>query len=152
MDIISHLYIIFLLFASFDPTVKSVDVVVKEKVFIGQYYTTGYYSPLKFQDAYYSWSYEKDKRMNCGEGSCFHTADGYELSAKDELAVVACPRDIDMGTHLFIEWLWEVVCHDRGGSIAKKRLDVWNGIGDTGLNNIKKWAFRDGIYKVYQYK
>ena len=54
MDIISHLYIIFLLFASFDPSVTSQDVVVREKVYIGQYYTTGYYSPLRFQDKYYS--------------------------------------------------------------------------------------------------
>lgn len=129
----------------FTPTPQPV---VIEREYIWLYHTTGYYAPLRGQSRYYLGSYEADFHKNC-QGSCFNTADWYELSAKDEMAVIACPKTFAIGTKFFIEGLWEVVCHDRWGSIKGKRLDIWNGIGEAGLNNIKTWAFRDGLHKVY---
>lgn len=163
MDILSYLYPIFLLFGMFDPLVgtqpmqEPIFVIQEAKThgeYIGEYYTTGYYAPLGDQTRYFDGrTYEQDKTMNCGkDGDCFTTANGYKLSAKDELSIVACPRTFDFGTRLIIEGLGEVVCQDRGGSIKGRRLDIWNGIGQHGLENIERGAFRDGKYKVYLVK
>ena len=72
--------------------------VIPEKEYLGEYYTTGYYSPLGDQDRYFQGrTYAEDVCMNCGcGGDCFTTASGYQLSAIDELSIVACPRGFDM--------------------------------------------------------
>ena len=73
--------------------------------------------------------------MNCG-GDCLHTASGHLLTRDDTWKIVACPPEFKMGTKLHIEDVGDVVCRDRGGAIKKKRLDLWAGIGDEGLDNI----------------
>lgn len=150
MDILSYLYPLYLLFSMMDPSIQLPEVKTLE--YIWEYRTTGYYSPLPWQPKYFLGSYEAEHTMNCGEGSCFSTANGYELSAKDEMEVVACPKNFPMNTRLRIEGLWDVVCRDRGGSIKWKRLDIWNGIAETWYENIRRGAFRDGVYKVYIWK
>lgn len=150
MDILSYLYPLYLLLSMLDPSIQLPEVKTIE--YIGNYRTTGYYAPLPGQDYYFRGSYEADKTMNCGAGSCFHTANWYELSAKDEMSVVACPPSFALGTTLRIEGLGDVVCRDRWWSIKGKRLDIWNGIAETWVRNIKTWAFRDGVYKVYLVK
>lgn len=163
MDILSYLYPVFLLLGLFNPTpvlqpmqepVFVVHEVKETREYLGEYYTTGYYSPLGDQTEYYDGrTYAQDVCKNCGcGGDCFTTANGYQLTAIDELSIVACPRTFDFGEKLEIVGLGVVVCHDRGGSIKGQRLDVWNGIGQHGLENIKRGAFKDGLYKVYRLK
>ena len=110
------------------------------KEYIWVYSISRYYSPMPGQKSYYlGRTYEKDLEMNTS-GDPLVTADGYRLTEKDAHKVVACPQPMKMGTILFIEGIGEVVCHDRGGAIKNKRIDLWAGIGDEGLNNVYKYA------------
>ena len=127
---------------------------VQDKEYLGEFYTTGYYSPLGDQSRYYEGrTYAQDVCKNCGcGGDCFTTASGHTLTAIDELSIIACPSTFDFGERLEIEGLGVVTCRDRGGSIKGRRLDIWNGIGSHGLENIEHAAFKDGLYKVYRLK
>lgn len=80
--------------------------------------------------------YQMDFKVNCS-GDCLVTADGYRLKPEDAMKVAACPPDMPFATRLLIEGIGQVVCHDRGGAIKEKRLDVWAGIGMDGLRNIR---------------
>lgn len=121
---------------------------VPDREYIGVYYTTRYYAPMPWQDAYYSWSYDADYKMNCG-GDCLITANGHKLKNWDEYKVFACPKDLDIWTRLFIEGIWEGQCLDRWWSIKNKRLDVWVGIGDNGVLNLKSRRWYDILRKVF---
>lgn len=84
---------------------------------IGEYSLSRYYTVVPGQRRYYlGRTFEQDFKINC-QGDCFKTANGYQLSQKDEYKVVACPPDIKLGTTLHIEGIGDTVCHDRGGSI-----------------------------------
>lgn len=50
------------------------------------------------------------------------TASGERVQAG---VTVACPRDLPFGTVVNIEGIGERTCHDRGGAIRGKRLDVY---------------------------
>lgn len=54
---------------------------------------------------------------------------GYGITASgktvQEGVTAACPPDLSFGTVLRIEGIGERVCHDRGGAIKGKRLDVY---------------------------
>lgn len=80
--------------------------------FIGEYKTTGYYSPVPGQSRYYV-AYEYDEFVNCF-GSCFTTANGMKLDESMAMQVIACPPNIALGTTLHIYGLGDVVCQDRG--------------------------------------
>ncbi len=125
------------LLITFCPTYR-IEPVNKE--FLDVYNISRYYTPIPGQKSYYlNRSYEEDLAMNTS-GDPFTTADGYVLSEKDTHRVVACPPNFKMGTKLFIEWIGNVVCHDRGWAIKNKRIDLWAGIGDEGKNNIYRYA------------
>lgn len=121
---------------------------VPDREYIGVYYTTRYYAPMPWQDVYYSGSYDNDYRKNCG-GDCLITANGYKLKAWDEYKVFACPKDIPLWTRLFIEGIWEGRCLDRGGYIRNKRLDIWVGIWEDGIENLRSKRANDTLRKVY---
>lgn len=127
---------------------KPVPPVVRPTNFIGQYYTTGYYTPVAGQNRYYSGSFEKDLKMNCS-GDCLVTANGHRLQPGEEYRAFACPKNIKLGTRLRVEGIGTGYCYDRGGSIGKMRLDIWKGIGDEGLDNIYSQERKDGFYSVY---
>lgn len=126
------------------PPVKSTE---KEQKSIGTWKITRYYTPIKDQKRYFSGNFANDFYVNCS-GDCLVTANGYRLAEKDEYKVVACPSTIKFGTHLHIDGIGEVVCHDRGGAIKGKRLDVWAGIGDRGLDNIYARPETSGYHEV----
>ncbi len=118
--------------------------------YLGDFHLSRYYSPMPDQRRYYLHkTYEQDKKMNCGDWSCLDTADWYHLKPGDEFKIVACPPEIKLGTRLNIEGVGIVTCHDRGGSIKGKRLDIWTGIGDKGLTNIWNHSGFPGPRKVY---
>ena len=48
-----------------------------------------------------------------------------------------------------MEGVGEGVCFDRGGSIKNRRLDIWVGIGDNGIQNLYSRNGYDTIRKVY---
>lgn len=122
---------------TFCPT-YSAEVVNKE--YIGVYNVSRYYSPMPGQKSYYlNRTYEADLAMNTS-GDPLVTASGYRLTAQDAHRAVACPPNFKLGTRLFIEWIGNVTCHDRWGAIKGKRLDLWAGIGEQGLENVYRYA------------
>lgn len=117
---------------------------------------TRYYSPIVGQPRYYMGkTYLEDVRMNCGlnkdgtAGDCYHTADGSDVRNYAPLTLAACPPSIPHGTKLKIEMYGIVECHDRGGAIKEKRIDLWAGLGMDGLAVLadKKYACPGGATK-----
>ncbi len=108
------------------------------------WYITRYYSPVEGQKRYFHGSYIKDVEINCGltpEGlpsDCVTTADGHKLEAHQAFKIAACPPTMPFGTRLDIEGIGIVTCHDRGGAIKEKRLDIWAGFGMDALSRLSK--------------
>lgn len=99
------------------------------------YYVSRYYTVVKGQPQYYYGDYETDYRINC-QNDCFKTADGTDLHYKEPFTVLACPRTFPLGTVIELAGIGTAVCHDRGGAIKDKRLDLWVGAGLQGLWNV----------------
>ena len=55
------------------------------------------------------------------------------------LSVLACPPEFKFGQKVYIKGIGVATCHDRGGAIKGKRLDLWAGYGDVGL-----WTLHNG--------
>ena len=101
-----------------------------------------YYSPMEWQPYYYLWrTYQQDFNVNC-QGDCMSTADWYKLKAEDAGKVVACPKEIPLGSKIYITDYWTVICHDRWWAIKKRgkyyQLDIWSWPGFEWLQNILK--------------
>ena len=101
-----------------------------------------YYSVMPNQKRYYNWkSYEEDFKMNCA-GDCLYTANWHKLTDDDMYKSVACPKEYELWTKIYLEWIGEVVCNDRWWKIVmqweKTRLDMWCGVWDTALDNWNK--------------
>lgn len=100
-----------------------------------------YYSVMPNQERYYAnRTYEEDFKINCS-GDPLTTADGHQLKSEEAGHVVACPKEYPLWTKFYVEWVWEVICHDRGWAIVKQwevvRLDIWSGIWDQWRINIE---------------
>ena len=105
-----------------------------------------YYSVMPDQEAYYGWrTYEEDFKINC-HWDCLTTADGHQLNSSEAGLVVACPKEYPLWTRFYVEWLWEVTCHDRWGKIVTQwqsiRLDVRSWIWDEWRLNIQQNRIR----------
>jgi 3D (Asp-Asp-Asp) domain-containing protein len=88
---------------------------------------TAYYTPVKGQDEYATKSFRGDMKLNGG---------GKTSSGKtpEEGMVATDPRVIPTGTELYIpELKLYAVAEDTGEDIKGKRIDVYTGIGETGL-------------------
>lgn len=101
-----------------------------------------YYSVMPNQKRYYNWrSYEEDFKMNCS-GNPLVTANWHQLTDADKYKSVACPKEYPLWTRIYIEWVWEVTCNDRGSAIKTKnwevRIDMRCGIADDALDNWSK--------------
>jgi hypothetical protein len=125
-----------------------------------------YYSPAPNQSKYFSsipwyfsqeyldnfkryeqW-YEMDVCMNCWCQlepiedkklyDCTVPADWKKLKQEEAMKVVACPQEYPLWTRFYIEWLWEVVCRDRGWAIKDNRIDVWMWYWMDAINNWEK--------------
>ena len=134
------------------PIHKQVVVKNDNKVDLGVWRISRYYTPIPNQKSYpYNKTYKRAFAMNC-HGDCLSTASGYKLSNKDVFKVVACPSSIKLGSKLFIEGIGGVKCEDRGGAIKGHRIDLWSGIGDKGISIIKNNPQTAGKHKVYLIK
>ena len=126
--------------------------------YLGEWRITRYYTPVAGQAHYFNgWkgddrtcktanlyyigagsrdpgSYTADLCMQ-SSGDPFITADGTNLRHEEPGRVVACPRAY-LGRTLHIENIGYVHCHDVGGAIKGKRLDVWTGIGEAGYDRM----------------
>lgn len=125
---------------------KTIPVVKSD--YLWYYFTTRYYTPVRWQKKYYSWSYEQDYSKNC-MNDCFSTASGHKLVSGDEYKIFACPKDFERGTKLNIEGVGIGICEDRGWSIKNKRLDIWVGIGDEWIKNLASKRASDTLRRVY---
>lgn len=138
---------------------------------LGIYKITRYYTPMLNQERYL---YEfKDRSKGCTPGNTrwlgyrsrvkgeyaadlcvnssgdkFKTADGKtDLRLETPFRVAACPREMAFGTRLVVEGIGNVTCRDRGGAIRGKRLDIWAGIGDQAILDMKNSP--GGLLNVY---
>lgn len=102
------------------------------------WYITRYYTPVPGQPKYFRDSYEADYQVNCS-GDCFNTSDNTNLHEATPFTVAACPPEMPFGTKLEIEGIGVVTCHDRGGAIKEKRIDVWAGVGVEALAALKRY-------------
>lgn len=112
-----------------------------------------YYSVMPNQSRYYNWrTYEQDFAINCS-GDPMVTSDWHQLNDNEWWKVVACPKDIKLWTKLYIEWIWEVTCHDRWWKIIKQwdtyRIDLWMWVWQAGLDRIYNNSIKWWIYKWY---
>lgn len=101
-----------------------------------------YYSVMPNQKRYYNWrSYEEDFKMNCS-GDPLVTSNWHQLTDADKYKSVACPKEYPLWTRIYIEWVWEVTCNDRGSAIKTKnwevRIDMRCWIADDALDNWDK--------------
>lgn len=105
---------------------------------------TAYYSPLPFQEDYFTGSYEGDLKLN-GNGT--NGADGTEVYP----GMIAAPKNYPFGLQIEIPDFGRVTVHDRGGAIKAAnsnegreydRLDLWMGHGMSGLKRASEWGRR----------
>jgi 3D (Asp-Asp-Asp) domain-containing protein len=146
----------------------AIEPLLREPVKTEVWNVTRYYSPVLGQTRYYRTgkdAYKRDVEMNCGlyspeqlaefrkrgkkvykdgmledgtYGDCVHAAYG-RLEPQDAMKVAACPPEIPFGTKFNIQGIGVVTCRDRGGAIQGRRLDVWAGFSEEGLQNINKY-------------
>lgn len=100
---------------------------------------TAYYNCVEWQDSYYKWNYEAEKKMNW----CWAFAAWWYGLDEHKYNHWACPREYPLGTKLWIDW-WsetygEFTCVDRGSWIQWKHIDLWYWIGQSALDNIRWW-------------
>lgn len=99
-----------------------------------KFVVSGYYSPVKGQDNYYKWNYDKEVVLNWY---------GYRWASGKKVfnGMLAAPKSYSFGTKIYFPgyWVWEVA--DRWGAIVKAwvrwhaydRIDVWMGKWDEAL-------------------
>lgn len=104
----------------------------------GEYVVSAYYSPLPGQERYATGTYVGDIRLN---GGGVVTASGVKV-ADAPGAFVASPSCYSFGTVLEFAGMGNYLVLDRGGAIQGKRLDLWTGYGDEGLNAALAWGKR----------
>lgn len=109
--------------------------VVTTKKLIWEFSLSRYYSVMPNQKRYYNGrTYEEDFKINC-QWDCLYTANWHKLTDDDMYKSVACPKEYPLWTKIYLEWIGEVICNDRGWAINGNRLDMWCWIGDKALDN-----------------
>jgi 3D (Asp-Asp-Asp) domain-containing protein len=109
---------------------------------------TRYYTVLPGQSKYFrAGGFHDDFNMNC-QGDCFVTANGDRLDDSMAGFSFACPPAFPHGTELYLENWGIGVCRDRGSAIQRDKLDVWAGVGETGLNRIYNNDVPTGLWRV----
>lgn len=104
----------------------------------GEYVVSAYYSPLPGQDRYATGTYTGDIRLN---GGGVTTASGVKV-ADAPGAFLAAPSCFEFGEIVELNGMGNYIILDRGGAIKGKRLDLWLGYGDEGLNAALQWGKR----------
>lgn len=112
--------------------------IVKEKKEYIDFSLSRYYTVQPNQSRYYNWrTYEEDFKINC-QWDCLYTANWHKLTDNDMYKSVACPKEYELWTRIYLEWIWEVVCNDRWWAIIWNRIDMRCWIWDKALNNRSK--------------
>lgn len=97
-----------------------------------------YYSVMPEQRRYYlNRSYEEDFKINC-QWDCLYTSNWHKLTDEDMYKSVACPKEYELWTKFYLEWIWIVTCNDRWWAINWNRIDMRCWIGDKALDNWSK--------------
>lgn len=104
----------------------------------GDYVVSAYYSPLPGQERYATGTYTGDIRLN---GGGVTTASGVKV-ADAPGAFLAAPSCFEFGEIVELAGMGNYIILDRGGAIKGKRLDLWLGYGDEGLNAALQWGKR----------
>ena len=101
-----------------------------------------YYSPMPWQSAYFKWSYEADKAINCWPWSCLDTANGTVLDNSMISKTFACRPEIKWKKVrlTFHRWSIEWYCNDVWSAIVQWRIDNRCGIADVWYYNIKNMS------------
>ncbi|MEF3691970.1 MAG: 3D domain-containing protein [Candidatus Moraniibacteriota bacterium] len=88
---------------------------------------TAYYAPKKGQDDYATGSYRGDMKLNGGKKTFTGKVPKVGMVAVD-------PKLIPLGTQIYIPELdLKLVAEDTGGKIKGKRIDIFAGEGEWGL-------------------
>lgn len=125
----------------------------QEEKYIGEFYVSNYYTPVRGQKKYFNGSYQADFYVNC-QGDCTITASGSKLDWTKQRKVLACPPNFKFGTKIKLVFPYDhkehpsgeliATCEDRGGAIKNKRLDLWVGMGEQGGGTpwVGEWSGR----------
>jgi 3D (Asp-Asp-Asp) domain-containing protein len=103
---------------------------------------TAYYGPSPDQDRFATGSYKKEVRLN-GFGKL--TKSG---TVPAPGTVAADPKVFPIGTTLYIPGYGLGVVEDTGKRIKGKRIDVFTGRGELGLDRAMAWGERKITVKV----
>ncbi len=107
-----------------------------------EYTITAYYSPLPGQSFYITGSYDGDRKLN-GNGT--NGACGKQVYP----GLIAAPSTFEFGTKIDIPGFGTGSVCDRGGAIQNKRLDIWLGFGQEGLERAMTWGKRTVSITIY---
>lgn len=89
---------------------------------------TGYYTPKKGQDDYATGSYRGDMKLNGGKKTFTGKVPKVGMAAVDR-------KLIPMKTEIYVqEFDLDLVAEDTGGGIKGKRIDIYTGEGEWGLD------------------
>ncbi len=112
-----------------------------------EFVVTAYYSPVPNQCCYFRGSYEEEIAFN---GNGIKGADGTEVYP----GMLAAPPSYDFGSMIELPGFGVGTVHDRGGRIIEwgddlHRIDIWMGVGETGLARAMAWGVRKVSGTVY---
>lgn len=118
-----------------------------------------YYSPEKWQNKYFRWSYESDVTMNCWAGAignewCLYPATWIRYTMANKNKSVACSPQYKKWTKiwLWIQWKEHIVtCEDRWSAIQNNRLDMYCGIWQYAVDNWNTCITWPIYWKVLQW-
>ena len=96
---------------------------------------TAYYGPLPNQSSYATGSYRGDIRMN---------GTGITKSGEDvRIGHIAADWDVlPQGTEVYVPGYGDAVVEDIGGAIQGKKIDLFMGHGQEGLERALEWGRR----------
>jgi 3D (Asp-Asp-Asp) domain-containing protein len=103
---------------------------------------TAYYKPSPDQDSFATGSYKKEVKLN-GYGKL--TKSG---TIPTSGTVAADPKIFPIGTTLYIPGYGLGVVKDTGKKIKGRRIDVFTGKGESGLERAIAWGEREIVIKV----
>lgn len=127
----NFLLFFFLLFPSSLKTILPSQKIIPFQKFL----VTAYYTPEKNQKKYYTGSYSKEIKLNGRGKTCLGKIATFGTIAADL-------KILKPGTKIFIPGYGVGVVRDCGKKIKGKKLDIWMGKGEKGLNKALNWGKR----------
>jgi len=104
---------------------------VWDKIYFNE--ITAYYTPQPTDKTFSHWTYERSTKVNWD----MVNAMWWDYKDYHKYTHWACWRRFDFWTILDIEWRGRVVCVDRWSAIDNNDFDIWYGVGDEALSNIR---------------